>query len=117
MEEYTEGMVIQTGAKVASIATNNDELEIVTTVSEADATKIKKGDKVDVAVSGLTQSVYGTISGEVVSKDTDVSVTSTASGSVAYFKLVVKPDYNYVISKAGDKVNLSNGMCVEARIQ
>ena len=32
------------------------------------------------------------------------------------FKIKIKPNNNYVISRSGDKVNLSNGMSVEARI-
>ena len=117
MEKFTEGMIIQTGQKVASIATNEDDFEIIATVSEADATKINKGDKVDIAISGLTQSVYGTISGKIIAKDTDVSISQTNTGAISYFKLKIKPDYDYVISKAGDKVNLSNGMSVETRIR
>ena len=117
MDKFTEGMVIQTGQKVASIATNEDDFEIIATVSEADATKIHKGDKVDIAINGLTSSVYGTISGKIISKDTDVSISQTNTGTVSYFKLKIKPDYDYVISKAGDKVDLSNGMGVETRIK
>lgn len=117
MDKFTEGMVIQTGQKVASIATNEDDFEIIATVSEADATKIHKGDKVDIAINGLTSSVYGTISGKIISKDTDVSISQTNTGTVSYFKLKIKPDYDYVISKAGDKVDLTNGMGVETRIK
>jgi len=117
LEQYNQGMIIQTGAKVCSIASNTEDLEIVATVSETDAVKVKKGDSVELAIAGLTQSVYGTITGEVVEKDCDVSVNATANGNVAYFKLVIKPDYNYVVGKDGDKVNLSSGMSVESRIK
>jgi hypothetical protein len=60
--------------------------------------------------------VYGTITGKVISKDVDVTVSATGEGNVSYFKIIVEPDYNYVISKNGEKVNLSNGMGVETRI-
>ena len=116
IEQLNQGMIVQTGTKVCSIAANTEELEIIATVSEADATKIKKGDNATIEIDGLNGAVYGTITGEVISKDVDVTVSSTVNGNVAYFKLVVKPDYNYVISKTGEKVNLSNGMGVETRI-
>ena len=38
------------------------------------------------------------------------------SGSSQVFKVRILPDMNYLISKDGDKVNLANGMTVEARI-
>lgn len=116
LEQLNQGMMVQTGTKVCSIAKDTEELEIIATVSEADATKIKKGDNATLAVSGLTQSVYGTITGKVISKDVDVTVSATGEGNVSYFKIIVEPDYNYVISKNGEKVNLSNGMGVETRI-
>ena len=32
------------------------------------------------------------------------------------FKIRILPEMDYLVSKTGDKVNLSNGMTVEARI-
>jgi len=88
-------------------------------VSADDAARIKVGDMTDVAVLGLTQSVYGTISGKVTEIDSDVSTSesSDSSSPSAYFKIMIEPDYTYLVSKAGDKINLSNGLMVEARIQ
>lgn len=88
-------------------------------VSASDAARVEVGDKVDIAVSGLAQTVYGTISGMVVNKDSDITMPQSDSeeSSNPYFKIEVKPDTLYLVSKEGDKVNLSNGMAVESRIQ
>jgi len=73
---------------------------------------------VDIAVSGLTQSVYGTISGEVVRIDSDITTSQSSQGEIsAYFKVYIKPDNTYLVSKQGNKAVISNGMSVEARIQ
>ena len=32
------------------------------------------------------------------------------------FKIKIKPDVDYIVSKSGRKVNLQNGMTVEVRI-
>ena len=45
------------------------------------------------------------------------SQSENGGESNSYFKIEVKPDYTYLLSKTGDKVNLSNGMAVETRIQ
>lgn len=117
--DYKEGMVVQAASSIASIASEQDEYAAQAFVSASDAARVEVGDKVDIAVSGLAQSVYGTLSGVVVKKDTDITMPQNENGENAnpYFKVEIKPDTCYLISKEGDKVNLSNGMAVETRIQ
>jgi len=120
LSDYKEGMVVQATQALASISSENDEYIIQANVSADDAARLKVGDTTDLAVSGLTQSVYGTISGKVTQIDSDLSTTESSSSdgsSSTYFKIKIEPDYTYLISKSGDKVNLGNGMVVEARIQ
>jgi multidrug resistance efflux pump len=119
LSEYKTGMVVQATQALASISSENDKYVVQANVSTDDAARLKVGDKADIAVSGLTQSVYGTISGRITQIDSDVSSTeSSNSGSTTtYFKIMIEPDYTYLVSKSGDKVNLSNGLTVEARIQ
>lgn len=117
--DYKEGMVVQAATAVASIASEQDDYVIQAYVSAADASRVEVGDSVDIAVSGLAQSVYGTISGIVTKKDSDITTPQSdgSSNSSPYFKVDIKPDNSYLVSKEGDKVNLSNGMAVETRIQ
>lgn len=119
MSDYKVGMVVQATQALASIASENDEYVIQANVSADDAARLNQGDKADIAVYGLTQSVYGTISGQVTQIDSDLSTAENtkAEGTSTYFKVKIKPDYTYLISKSGDKVNLSNGLMVEARIK
>ena len=51
--------------------------------------------------------------GTVTAIDSDV----TASTNASYYKMTIKPDTTYVVSKSGDKVDLSNGMSVTARVE
>ena len=51
--------------------------------------------------------------GTVTSIDSDV----TASSSGSYYKMTITPDSTYVVSNSGDKVDLSNGMSVTARVE
>jgi multidrug resistance efflux pump len=120
LTEYREGMVVQAGSPLASIASENDVYEIVVNVSASDAPLIEADDKATVAVSGLTQTVYGTMRGEVTAVDSDITVPQTdgaSSSAQPYFKAKIVPDAGYLVSKSGHKVNLTNGMAVEARIE
>lgn len=117
--ECKEGMVVQAASSLASISTMQDEYMITAYVSPQDMPRISVGNKVDIAVAGLAQTLYGTISGEVVSIDSDITFAQGTANqdSTQYFKVRIKPDYTYLISKDGNKANITSGMAVEARIQ
>ena len=66
-----------------------------------------------VAITGLSEYSYGTLTGTVTAIDSDV----TASSNASYYKMTIKPDATYVVSRSGDKVDLSNGMSVTARVE
>jgi multidrug resistance efflux pump len=121
LTEYKEGMVVQAGAPIASIASENDVYEIVANVSAQDAPLIEPDDQVTIAVAGLTQAVYGTVRGEVTEIDSDITVQQSEGGASAsaqpYFRARIVPDSAYLVSRSGHKVNLTNGMAVEARIE
>jgi len=119
MEEYKSGMVVQAASAVASIASEQDEYIVQAYASASDAVKVNVGDHVEIEVSGLIQTIYGTLSGTVTKIDSDITTmkNEAENGQNTYFKIEINPDYNYLVSKEGDKVNISNGMVVETRIQ
>lgn len=119
LSDYKKGMVVQAASAIASIASDQDEYQVVAYVSAQDAAKTHVGDEADIAVSGLNQSIYGTISGEVIQIDSDITTSQNEQNgeNTAYFKVYIKPDTTYLVSKEGNKVNLSNGMAVESRIK
>lgn len=115
LAEYKKGMVLQAGSAVANIASEQDDYKVQAYVDSNSIARISVGDKVSIAVSGLAQNVYGTISGKVVKKDSDI--TTDSENGTSFFKIDIVPDNTYIISKKGYKVNFSNGMPIEARIQ
>lgn len=117
LSEYKEGMVLQAATPIASIASDRDVYVIIVYIPAQDMVKINVGDQVDVAISGLPQSIYGTIEGKVRKIDSDITTSSSSGGEqVSFFKAYIEPNSNYLISKEGNKINISNGMQVEARI-
>ncbi len=118
LADYKNGMVVQAGAAIATITPENDEVIIEAYVNPADRARMNDNDTVQITVSGLTQSIYGKISGQVIQIDSNVTSQENNKGeSSSVFKVKIKPDYSYLISKSGDKINLSNGMMAEASIQ
>lgn len=111
--EYKVGMVVSAGYALCSIASENSDYEIVSYVSMNDRPLLHVGDPCTIAVTGLTQSVYGTLTGTVTAIDSDV----TAVNNTGVYKLTIKPDSTYLVSKSGNQVSISNGMSVETRIQ
>lgn len=117
LADYKTGMVVQTGSAVATITPENSDVTVEAYVSTADMARMEEGNKVQMAVDGLIQTVYGNITGTVVSIDSNITSTEGKNGqSNSVFKIKIKPDTDYVVSKSGKKVNLSNGMTVEARV-
>ena len=117
LADYKDGMVVQAGAAVATITPENDEIIVEAYVTPSDRTRMNEGDNVEIAVLGLTQSVYGKMEGSVIKIDSNVTTQQTENGNNNAFKIKVRPNSNYLISKSGDKVDLLNGMEVEARVQ
>ena len=68
--------------------------------------------KVEMVVSGLSQSTYGTLKGKV----TYISNDSISSDDKVFYKVSIKPD-NITLKNKNKETILSNGMVVEARIK
>ncbi len=115
---YKSGMVVQTTTAVATITPENSKRVIEAYVSTADMARMKEGDTVQIVVDGLSQSVYGTISGMVEQIDSNVTTQQGEDGSTTQaFKVLIDMDADYMVSQSGDKVNITNGMTAVARIQ
>ena len=110
---YKVGMVLSAGTPLATVASENSDLEVVAYVTLNDRPLLHVGDPCKIAITGLWEYSYGTLTGTVTSIDSDV----TASSSGSYYKMTITPDSTYVISNSGDKVDLSNGMSVTARVE
>ena len=118
LQEYKSGMVVQTTTAVATITPENSKRVLKAYVSTYDMARMQVGDEVQIAVDGLSQNVYGTVSGTVISIDSDVTVQQGNSGeNYQMFKVLISVDKDYLVSNSGVMVNLTNGMTAEARIR
>ena len=115
---YKSGMVVQTTTTVATITPENSQRFLEAYVSTSDMARTHEGDSVQVVVDGLSQNVYGTISGTVSRIDSNVTTQESSDGSASQaFKVMIVLDQDYLLSREGDKVDITNGMTAVARIQ
>ncbi len=113
--EYKEGMVVQAATAIGSIISENGAYTAAVYVPASDMPLIHLGDHADVSISGLIQSIYGTIDGCVTFIASEPTINNQDHTSA--FLVKIQLDALYMVSNQGNKVNLSNGMGVEARIQ
>ncbi len=116
LENYKDGMVVQTTTTVATITPENSNRVIEAYVSTADMARMKEGDEVQIVIDGLSQAVYGTVSGVVSRIDSNVTARESENGVSQVFKILIDMNTDYVISQTGDKVDIVNGMTATARI-
>lgn len=114
--DYKKGMVVQPGTLIATITPENAQTIVEVYVSTSDMVKIKEGVEVQLEINGLSQTIYGDIKGKVYKIDSNVTSMESDNGNTQVFKVCIIPEIDYLISKSGEKVNLTNGMTVEARI-
>lgn len=112
--EYKKGMIVQAASIVGSIANENDQYIVTAYLEINDRPRVSLGDDVNIEVAGLAQNIYGNLKGKLISVDNDVS--SSQDGEQTFFKSKIAVETPYLISNKGNKVNISNGMSVEARI-
>lgn len=114
ISDYKEGMVVQAASAIGSISNENDEYVVTAYLGVNDRPRVSLGDDVDIEVVGLAQNNYGNLKGKLISVDNDVSTSQ--NGEQTFFKSKIEIKTPYLISNNGKKVNVSNGMSVEARI-
>ncbi|MCD8151159.1 MAG: HlyD family secretion protein [Clostridiales bacterium] len=115
---YKSGMVLQTTTTVATITPENSEPVIEAYVSTSDMARMHEGDTVQIVIDGLAQNVYGSISGTIKQIDSNVTTQESEDGSTTQaFRVLVEMDSDYLVSKSGDKVDITNGMTAVARVQ
>ena len=118
MDNYKSGMVVQAAAPVAMISPENTARVIESYVPAADMARMGEGDAVQIVVDGLSQSVYGTLSGTVRQIDSNVTTRQGGDGStVQMFKVLIDMESDYLVGNGGEVVKLTNGMSTTARIQ
>ena len=108
---FNEGYFISAGTELLSISPSDQEYLCDVYFTAADISKIEVGNKVNGAVSGVSQNEYGTFKGKLISLASDS--TSTENGQ--YFLGIVKFDENSINSSKRE-LKLKSGLQIEISI-
>lgn len=106
-----QGMFLQAGSNIGSILSDKDALFAECYLNAIDRPKVNIGDKVKLAIQGLSQNEYGVLKGELVFIDSN----ATATENNYFFKAKVLLDKSS-ISSDKNTIILLNGMQAESRI-
>ena len=79
---YKEGMVLSAGSPLATVASENDDLEVVAMVTVNDRPLLHVGDPCKIAITGLSEYSYGTLTGTA-----EGTQGRTEDGTELYFTL------------------------------
>ena len=82
---YKEGMVLSAGSPLATVASENDDLEVVAMVTVNDRPLLHVGDPCKIAITGLSEYSYGTLTGTVTAIDSDVTASVKPSSASQKF--------------------------------
>ena len=112
--EYKTGMVVQAATVLGNIVEENKKYYVAAFVNAVDMPLIHLDDNVEIELNGLTQTIYGTLSGKVSYIASKSTITDDGKSN---FLVKIELDNQYLVSNKGNKVNISNGMSIEGRIQ
>jgi acetyl/propionyl-CoA carboxylase alpha subunit len=112
-----EGMAVQQNQVLGEISKNTSKsLEVEAYIPATDISKIQKGDKVNVALSGVDNQKYGTLNGILKSIDAGTITQQTDKGNTVYYRCIVKLENLKLKSSDGSTVKAIKSMPVEARV-
>ena len=116
--ECKKGTVVNSGETMASISDSTKQYYVKISISPKDRVKIKIGDIVEMEVDGMVQSVYGTITGTVISISNDITISQSGNNGLAeYYDVKIKVNERELMNNLGEVFPIIKGMNVEARIK
>lgn len=112
-----EGMPVQQNQVLAEVSKNSAKsLEVEAYILATDISKVQKGDKVNVALSGVDNQKYGTLKGILESIDAGTITQQTDKGNTVYYRCIVKLENLKLKASDGSTVKAIKSMPVEARV-
>lgn len=107
------GAVIAPGSKIAEIVPKDDMLTVEVKVPTNEIGFISIGQKASVKINTYDYSVYGDLKGTVTFVGTDALEDERGRN---FYKVKIATEENYLLNRAGDKLNIRPGMDVTVNI-
>ena len=116
LQPLSIGMSLQQNQIVGEIATDEEGFYVDSYIQAQDRSKVEVGQPVNVAVVGVNNYRFGTLSGTVEFIEPGTIQNETAEGVMSFYRARVSLDEDFLASKSGEVVEIIRSMPIEARI-
>ena len=116
LQPLSIGMSLQQNQIVGEIATDEEGFYVDSYIQAQDRSKVEVGQPVNVAVVGVNNYRFGTISGTVEFIEPGTIQNETAEGVISFYRARVSLGEDLLTSKSGEIIELMRSMPTEARI-
>lgn len=111
------GMAIQKTQTIAEISKNEESTMLVEAyINASEISKVKIGDTVNIAVSGVNIQKYGTLTGKLESIDVGTTTQETNQGNLILYKCIISIEDRELKDSKNEVIEVLKSMPVEARI-
>ena len=110
-----QGMSLQQGQTVAEVSGKEKDYYVEAFVAASDISRVSKGAKVDVALTGVNSQKYGTLKGKVRQVDSGTIAQETKEGNVSLYKVIIELE-SLTLKHESETIILQKDMPVEVRI-
>lgn len=110
-----QGMSIQQGQTIAEVSGKEKGYYVEAFVLARDISRVSKGAKVDVAITGVNSQKYGTLKGQVRQIDSGTISQETKEGNISLYKVMIELE-TLTLKHGSETVVLQKDMPVEVRI-
>jgi secretion protein hlyD family protein len=110
-----QGMSLQQGQTVAEVSGKEKDYYVESFVLASDISRVSKGAKVDVALTGVNSQKYGTLKGKVRQIDSGTIAQETKEGNVSLYKVIIELE-SLTLKHESETIVLQKDMPVEVRI-
>lgn len=110
-----QGMSIQQGQTIAEVSGKEKGYYVEAFVLASDISRVSKGAKADVAITGVNSQKYGTLKGQVRQIDSGTISQETKEGNISLYKVMIELE-TLTLKHGSETVVLQKDMPVEVRI-
>lgn len=115
MVPLKQGVAIQQGQTIAEVSGKEKGYYVEAFVLASDISRVSKGAKADVAITGVNSQKYGTLKGQVRQVDSGTISQETKEGNVSLYKVMIELE-TLTLKHESETVVLQKDMPVEVRI-
>ena len=116
LQPDSTGMSLQQNQVVGEIAADEEGFYVDAYIQSQDRSRVTVGQSVNVAVLGINNYRFGTISGTIEFIEPGTIQNETAEGVISLYRATVSLSEESLSSKSGEIIDLVRSMPVEARV-